>query len=157
MISRLIYYALAVLQLLMFKVCVNIRISKIEFFDFSCTKRVNINNVNILYSLRVATYREKEFQNLQDLKKIGKGLLKFEIWGLFKKVMKSTTHLGIIKFFSLQTIYLATYCECRLVASCLLIWKVLKRESYIIYELIKCGVLKYIVIYSYEWLLLESL
>ena len=41
MVSRLMDVALAVLKLLMFKVCGIIGISKIEFFNFSSTKRVN--------------------------------------------------------------------------------------------------------------------
>ena len=42
MICRLIDVALVVLKLLMFKVCVIIGISRIEFFNFSGTERVNI-------------------------------------------------------------------------------------------------------------------
>ena len=41
MVSRLIDLALVVLQLLVFKVCGIIGISKIEFCNFSGTKRVN--------------------------------------------------------------------------------------------------------------------
>ena len=33
------------------------------------------------------------------------------------KIMKTSTNLGIIKFPSLKTIQLATYCECRYVPS----------------------------------------
>ena len=40
MLSRLIDFPLVVLKLLMFKVCVIIGISKIEFFNFSGTERV---------------------------------------------------------------------------------------------------------------------
>ena len=43
MISRLIDFALVVLKLLMFKVCGIIGISKIEFFSFSGTERVEQN------------------------------------------------------------------------------------------------------------------
>ena len=42
MVCRLIDFALLVLKLLMFKVCVIIGISKMEFFNFSGTERVNI-------------------------------------------------------------------------------------------------------------------
>ena len=42
MVSRLIDFASVVLKLLMFKVCVIIRILKLEFFNFSDTERVNI-------------------------------------------------------------------------------------------------------------------
>ena len=41
MVYRLIDFALVVLNLLMFKICIIIAISKIEFFNFSGTKRVN--------------------------------------------------------------------------------------------------------------------
>ena len=41
MVCRLIDFALVVLRLLMFKVCGIIRISKIEFFNFSGTEWVN--------------------------------------------------------------------------------------------------------------------
>ena len=40
MVSRLIEFALVVLKLLIFQVCVIIGISKIEFFNFSSTERV---------------------------------------------------------------------------------------------------------------------
>ena len=40
MVCRLIDFALVVLKLLMFKVCVIVGISKIEFFNFSGTERV---------------------------------------------------------------------------------------------------------------------
>ena len=40
MVCRLIDFALVVLKLLMFKFCVTIGISKIEFFNFSGTERV---------------------------------------------------------------------------------------------------------------------
>ena len=42
MVCRLIDFALLVLKLLMFKVCVIIGISKMEFSNFSGTERVNI-------------------------------------------------------------------------------------------------------------------
>ena len=43
MVCRLIDFALVVLKLLMFKVCVIIGISKIEIFNFSGTERVKKN------------------------------------------------------------------------------------------------------------------
>ena len=43
MVCRLIDFPLVVLKLLMFKVCVIIGISKIEFFNFSGTERVKKN------------------------------------------------------------------------------------------------------------------
>ena len=42
MVCRLIDFALMVLKLLMFQVCAIIGISKIEFFNFCCTERINI-------------------------------------------------------------------------------------------------------------------
>ena len=42
MICRLIDFTLMILQLLMFKVCGVIGISKIEFFNFSSTERVKL-------------------------------------------------------------------------------------------------------------------
>ena len=47
MICRLIDFALVVLELLMFKVCGIIGISKIEFFNFSGTERVKQNQKNL--------------------------------------------------------------------------------------------------------------
>ena len=47
MISRLIDFAFVVLQLLMFKVCGIIELSKNEFFDFSGTERVKQNKNKI--------------------------------------------------------------------------------------------------------------
>ena len=47
MVCRLIDFALVVLMLLMFKVCVIIGISKIEFFNFSGTERVKQNKKNL--------------------------------------------------------------------------------------------------------------
>ena len=44
MVCRLIDFALAVLKLLIFKVCVIIGISKIEFFNFSGTEKVKPEN-----------------------------------------------------------------------------------------------------------------
>ena len=46
MISRLVDFALVVLYLLMFKIYGIIRISKIEFFNFSYTERVKQNKKN---------------------------------------------------------------------------------------------------------------
>ena len=43
MVCRLIDFAIVVLTLLMFKVCVIIGISEIEFFNFSVTERVKQN------------------------------------------------------------------------------------------------------------------
>ena len=43
MVCKLIDFALVVLKLLMFKVCVIIGISKIEIFNFSGTERVKKN------------------------------------------------------------------------------------------------------------------
>lgn len=44
-----------------------------------CSKdKLNINDVNALYSLRVAKNNNNEFQNLQDFKKNGEGLVKFQ-------------------------------------------------------------------------------
>ena len=43
MVRKLIDFALVVLKLLMFKVCVIIGISKIEIFNFSGTERVKKN------------------------------------------------------------------------------------------------------------------
>ena len=43
MVCRLMGFALVVLKLLMFKVCVIIGISKIEFFIFSRSERVKQN------------------------------------------------------------------------------------------------------------------
>ena len=43
MVCRLIDFALVALKLLMFKVCVIIGISKIEFFNFFVTERVKQN------------------------------------------------------------------------------------------------------------------
>ena len=39
---------------------------------------LNINDVNIFYSLRVANYNKNEFQNLKDLKETGEVLVKFQ-------------------------------------------------------------------------------
>ena len=39
---------------------------------------LNVNDVNTLYSLRVAKYNKNEFQNFQDLKESRKGLVKFQ-------------------------------------------------------------------------------
>ena len=46
---RLIDFAVVVLKLLMFKVCVIIGISKIEFFNFSGTERVKCNSITKQY------------------------------------------------------------------------------------------------------------
>ena len=43
MVCRLIDFALVVLTLLVFKVCVTIGISKSKFFNFSVTERVKQN------------------------------------------------------------------------------------------------------------------
>ena len=51
MICRLIDFALVILELLMFKVCGVNGISKIEFFNFSCNKRVNKTIIIIYYFL----------------------------------------------------------------------------------------------------------
>lgn len=40
--------------------------------------KLNISDVNKLYSLRVANNNKNEFQNLQDLKETGQGLVKFQ-------------------------------------------------------------------------------
>ena len=53
MVCKLIDFALVVLKLLMFKVCVIISISKIEFFNFCSTERVKQNQKTL-----------KTFQNL---------------------------------------------------------------------------------------------
>ena len=39
---------------------------------------LHINDVNTLYSLRVAKDNKNEFQNFQELKETGKGLVKFQ-------------------------------------------------------------------------------
>ena len=39
---------------------------------------LNVNDVITVYSLRVAKYNKNEFQNLQDLKGTGDGLVKFQ-------------------------------------------------------------------------------
>ena len=39
---------------------------------------LNVNDVITVYSLRVAKYNKNEFQNLQDLKETGDGLVKFQ-------------------------------------------------------------------------------
>ena len=39
---------------------------------------LHINDVNILYTLRVAKDNKNEFQNFQELKETGKGLVKFQ-------------------------------------------------------------------------------
>ena len=46
-----------------------------------CSKdTLNINDVNTLYSLRVAKYNSNEkFKNLPDLKETGEGLVKFQV------------------------------------------------------------------------------
>ena len=44
-----------------------------------CSKdTLNINNMNTLYSLRVAKYNKNELQNLQDFKESGEGLVRFQ-------------------------------------------------------------------------------
>ena len=43
MISRLIDFALMVLQLLMFKVCAIIELANIDFFNYSRTERIKQN------------------------------------------------------------------------------------------------------------------
>ena len=44
-----------------------------------CSKdTLDINDVSILYSLRVEKYNKNEFQNLQDLKETGKSLVMFK-------------------------------------------------------------------------------
>ena len=48
MVSRLIDFALVVLELLMFNVCGIISILKIEFFNFSSEEKVNRQNNQIL-------------------------------------------------------------------------------------------------------------
>ena len=48
MICRLIDFGHVVLKLLMFKVCLIIGISKIEFLNFSGTERVKIKTYNLL-------------------------------------------------------------------------------------------------------------
>ena len=46
----------------------------------NCSKdTLNINDVNTSYSLKVAKYNKHEFQNLQDLKETGEGLVKFSL------------------------------------------------------------------------------
>ena len=64
MVCRLIDFALVVLKLLMFKVCVIIGISKIEIFNFSALKR--LRRIDWLFpcfykrkaiSFKIATYR----------------------------------------------------------------------------------------------------
>ena len=67
MVCRLIDFALVVLMLLMFKACVIIGISKIEFFNFSGTERVKQNKKNLktnqnLLSLEV-NYFSSNFNN----------------------------------------------------------------------------------------------
>ena len=52
MVCKLIDFASVFLKLLMFKVCGINGISKIEFFNFTGTERVNINFLNI-YSLKL--------------------------------------------------------------------------------------------------------
>ena len=39
---------------------------------------LHINDVNTLYSLRVAKDNKNEFQNLQELKETGEGVVKFQ-------------------------------------------------------------------------------
>ena len=43
-----------------------------------CKDALNINNVNALYSLKVAKYNKNELQNLQGLKESGEDLAKFQ-------------------------------------------------------------------------------
>ena len=43
-----------------------------------CKDALNINNVNALYSLKVAKYNKNELQNLQGLKESGEDLVKFQ-------------------------------------------------------------------------------
>ena len=52
MVCRLIDFAHVVLNLGMFKVCVIIGISKIEFFNFSGTERVKTKNINHIFRFR---------------------------------------------------------------------------------------------------------
>ena len=51
MVCRLIDFALVVLKLLMFKVCAIIGVSKIAFFNFSGTERVNYDESHKLLHL----------------------------------------------------------------------------------------------------------
>ena len=44
-----------------------------------CSKETrNISDLNILYSLQVTKYNKNKFQNLQDSKEPGEGLVKFQ-------------------------------------------------------------------------------
>ena len=57
MVCRLIDFALVVLKLLIFKVCVIIGISKIEFFNFSGTEKVKPENKwKINHNLSLSIY-----------------------------------------------------------------------------------------------------
>ena len=47
MVCRLIEFAIVILELLMFKVCGIIGISRIEFFNFSVNERVNQNQKHL--------------------------------------------------------------------------------------------------------------
>ena len=65
MISKLIDLELVVLELSMFKVCGIIEISKIEFFNFSSTERVQlkvrVKQIKVLAS-QLSGLRSKGFQ-----------------------------------------------------------------------------------------------
>ena len=56
MVCRLIDFALLVLKLLMFKVCVIIGISKIEIFNFSSTERIKKNRLTVSLFLQTKIY-----------------------------------------------------------------------------------------------------
>ena len=60
-----------------------------------CKDTLNINDVNTLYSLRVAKYNKNEFQNSQDLKEIAEGLVKFQFKVSF---MKKSNSLWLCQF-----------------------------------------------------------
>ena len=57
MVCRSIDFALVVLKLMMFKVCVIIDISKIEFFNFSGTEKVK--KFISVYHTKVSRYHTK--------------------------------------------------------------------------------------------------
>ena len=56
MVCRLIDFALVVLKLLMFKVCVIICISNIEIFNFFGTKRAKKNRLAVSLFLQTKSY-----------------------------------------------------------------------------------------------------
>ena len=79
MVCRLIDFALVVLKLLMFKVCVIIGISKIKFFNFSSSKPLKLVSQSLF----------KQFQQISTISKIPPQILEVYIILLVQTTLES--------------------------------------------------------------------